>query len=93
MTDPRLTSRAWRALRLAVLDRDSWRCQVNGPDCTSVATTVDHVVARADGGDFWTPANLRAACRRCNCAGGAEMTNRRRAARYQITVPTYNTRM
>lgn len=87
--DPRLTSPAWRRLRLLVLDRDRWVCQL----CGGTATCVDHVVARADGGDMWNPANLRAACRRCNNQGGAELTNRRRAARYATTLAVYNTRM
>jgi 5-methylcytosine-specific restriction enzyme A len=76
--DPRLTSPPWRRLRLAILDRDRWTCQIGGPRCTHTATTVDHIVARADGGDCWNPANLRAACRPCNSGGGAAMTNARR---------------
>jgi 5-methylcytosine-specific restriction endonuclease McrA len=55
------------------------------------ADTVDHVVARADGGALYDPANLRAACRRCNSGGGARRTNDRR--RYRTGVPDYETRL
>jgi 5-methylcytosine-specific restriction endonuclease McrA len=71
-----LTTAAYRRLRLAVLDRDLWLCQVKGPTCTRYATQVDHIVARHDGGPVFDPANLRASCRSCNSTGGAEITNR-----------------
>jgi 5-methylcytosine-specific restriction endonuclease McrA len=80
--DPRLQTVAWRRLRLLVLERDRGVCQVAGPDCTKVATCVDHIVARADGGDCWAPSNLRASCRRCNSADGARITNSRRTVGY-----------
>jgi 5-methylcytosine-specific restriction endonuclease McrA len=87
--DPRLTTPGYRRLRLAVLDRDRWVCQIGGPGCTQAATQVDHVVARADGGDCWDPRNLRAACRTCNGRGGALRTN---AARYRTGVADYVSR-
>jgi 5-methylcytosine-specific restriction enzyme A len=92
--DARLTSPAWRRLRLAILDRDGWRCQINGPGCTQRATTVDHVIEREAGGDMWSPANLRAACAHCNGYRAAERTNqlRRRGIRYPTTVAEYETR-
>ena len=40
-------------------------CTIRAPGCTTVATTVDHVVALADGGDN-SITNLRAACGPCN---------------------------
>lgn len=89
--DRRLTSGPYRALRLAVLDRDRWTCQINGPTCTKAATEVDHIVARADGGAMWDSANLRAACRACNSRGGALITNARRA-RYRTGVANYVSR-
>ena len=76
--DARLSSRSYRRLRLAVLDRDLGLCQMKGPTCTRFATEVDHIVARADGGAMWDPTNLRAACGPCNSRGGAMMTNSRR---------------
>jgi 5-methylcytosine-specific restriction endonuclease McrA len=88
--DPRLNSPAWRRLRLLILDRDRWLCQIKGRRCLRYATAVDHVIARADGGDCWSPANLRAACRACNSSGGAALTNARRHA---TTVANYVTRL
>jgi 5-methylcytosine-specific restriction endonuclease McrA len=89
--DAELGSPAWKRLRLFVLARDGGRCRIRGPRCKEWATEVDHVVARADGGDTWNPDNLRAACRPCNSAGGAEVGNRRRW-RYSTTEPEYETR-
>ena len=40
-------------------------CAVRGPGCTGVATTVDHIVSRARGGDN-SLANLRPCCSMCN---------------------------
>ena len=89
-TDPRLSTKAWRATRTFVLARDRYICQINGPRCMRYATSVDHVVARADGGDCFDLANLRAACRPCNSSGGAQRTN---ARRYATTVANYVTRL
>lgn len=69
----------WSKVRLVVLERDGWHCQIGGPRCLGVATEVDHIVPVEDGGHRLDPANLRAACRPCNAAGGAEVTNRKRA--------------
>lgn len=89
--DPRLTEPGYRALRLAILDRDGWQCQIKGKTCTHAATVVDHIIARADGGDCYDPRNLRAACRACNGVGGAEIANRRQA-RYRTGVAAYASR-
>jgi 5-methylcytosine-specific restriction protein A len=89
--DPRLSTVAWRRLRLLVLARDGHRCQVAGPDCATVATCVDHIVARADGGDCWAPSNLRASCHKCNAQAAAARTNARRFA-YATTLADYETR-
>jgi 5-methylcytosine-specific restriction endonuclease McrA len=93
-TDPRLNTVAWRRLRLLVLARDRHVCQVRGPVCTRVATCVDHIVSRSDGGDMWNPANLRAACRPCNSRDGAARTNARRQNRwvYHVGVTDYESR-
>jgi 5-methylcytosine-specific restriction protein A len=77
-SDARIQTRAYRLLRLWVLDRDRGQCQIRGPKCTQLATEVDHIVSRADGGQVFDPANLRAACRPCNAARGAAHTNDRR---------------
>ena len=75
--DPRLWTGAYRHLAKWVLDRDHHQCQIHGPRCTQWATEVDHIVARADGGDD-TATNLRAACRQCNGWLAANRTNQRR---------------
>lgn len=66
----RSNGRPWRALRLEILKRDNWRCMIGGDGCTIVASTVDHIVPLAHGGTD-DPANLRAACARCNYRRGA----------------------
>jgi 5-methylcytosine-specific restriction endonuclease McrA len=89
--DPRLWTSGYRAIRRYVLVRDGGLCQIHGPRCTKYATQVDHVVPRADGGDVYDPANLRAACRACNSGRSAERTNAQR--KYRTSVPRYETRM
>jgi len=67
----------WERVRLAVLERDGHRCQIGGPRCTRVATTVDHMVPLAQGGARLDPANLRPACGSCNSRlGGAVRRDR-----------------
>ena len=87
--DPRLNTWAWRHLRRHILDRDLGLCQIKGPGCTRYATCVDHIIDRADGGDMYNPANLRAACnlRRPTPRSG------RRAASYLTGVARYATRL
>ena len=87
-----LTTRQYRALRQWVLDRDRHQCQVKGPTCTGVATQVDHIIARDDGGAVWDPANLRASCVPCNARGGAAITNAKRWRGYRDSVAHYVTR-
>ena len=88
-TDRRLWTGEYRRLAKWVLDRDGHVCQVRGPRCTQYATEVDHITARADGGQD-TPENLRAACKRCNGWLSARRTN---TLRYQNTVARYETRL
>ena len=53
----------WKALRRAVLDRDSWKCT----DCGRHGRMeVHHIRHTAKGGKMWDPANLRALCRDCH---------------------------
>jgi hypothetical protein len=70
-------SRAWRRLRVAVLLRDGWRCHW----CGGHAHVADHVVPLVDGGEPMDPANLVAACVRCNSERAAATTRRRRRER------------
>lgn len=61
-----VTNRAWRRLRLVILERDRFVCGIcGGPG----ATTVDHVRPRSQGGTNH-PGNLRAAHARCNYGRG-----------------------
>lgn len=76
MTDRRYSTSAWQRLRKAVLARDGYVCQIRGARCTHVATTCDHIQPVSERPDlFWEPANLRAACRRCNFGGGTAAAN------------------
>ena len=56
----------WRRLRLKILERDGYQCQIRGPNCDGKATDVDHKIPVPDGGETFDPVNLRAACHRCN---------------------------
>lgn len=55
-------------LRVLILQRDAYRCQIAGPNCTKAATQVDHIEPLINGGDHH-PDNLRAACANCNNHG------------------------
>lgn len=68
--DPFYLSKGWRAVREAVLIRDLWVCQYCGVDLHGFDATVDHVKARAVGGDDLNPDNLKASCRSCNSRKG-----------------------
>jgi 5-methylcytosine-specific restriction endonuclease McrA len=96
-TDKRLWTRRYRLLRYYVLARDRNVCQIRGPNCQHVATCVDHVVDRADGGAVYDPTNLRAACVPCNSWRSAVRTNAlvrsRRRYGYRTSVPDYDTRL
>lgn len=83
--------RPWRRLHAQILARDSHRCQMHGPKCTVIATTVDHIIPKRLGGTDH-PSNLRAACLPCNSAGGARITNTtRRQGRPKPRKPTITT--
>jgi 5-methylcytosine-specific restriction endonuclease McrA len=65
----------WRKVRAIVLERDRHVCHW----CAGRATTVDHLVERDAGGAVFDPANLVAACVRCNSERGARYVNAKRA--------------
>ena len=52
----------WRRLRQAILHRDHFICQIQGPKCTGRAAEVDHIVP----GDDHRPDNLQAVCQPCH---------------------------
>ena len=56
----------WPVVRRGILERDEHLCQIRGEHCTIDANHVDHIVSPRQGGAWWDPANLRAACARCN---------------------------
>ena len=56
----------WRTIRKQILERDRGICQIAAPGCTIAANQVDHILPVSRGGSWWDPANLRAACPRCN---------------------------
>lgn len=61
-------TQAWRSIRLRVLQRDDFVCQIGLPGCTRRATAADHIVELFEGGAPFDMANLQAACRSCNSA-------------------------
>jgi 5-methylcytosine-specific restriction endonuclease McrA len=73
--DPSKNSRGragarWAKVRLEVLERDGYLCQIRIAGCTRRATQVDHIVPLTtlgpDDPRRDDPAALRAACRNCN---------------------------
>lgn len=61
--------RGWQVVRLQVLARDGYRCQLRWDGCKVVADAVDHIVPRGRGGTDELD-NLRAACTWCNSRRG-----------------------
>jgi 5-methylcytosine-specific restriction endonuclease McrA len=95
-TDPRTRTPQWRQVRLYVLARDRHICQIGGPRCTIVATTVDHIHPLSEGGAVYDPANLRAACAPCNNGRyhpARIVSARAKRWRYHTTVPELEERM
>ena len=56
----------WQRIRKTILQRDLHTCQIQSPNCTQHATQVDHIVPVHQGGAWYDPTNLRAACANCN---------------------------
>lgn len=64
------STRAWRTVRAAVLERDGQRCRIEVVGvCTTKATHVHHTQPREIVGD--DPVYLVAACKECNLHIGA----------------------
>ena len=70
-TDPRYRTARWQKVRLAVLRRDRWACQVE-PGCPYPASVCDHVTPVVIGvttdAAFFDPSGLRGSCRAHNLA-------------------------
>ena len=83
-------SSAWKAVRLAVLRRDGYWCQVRlSPKCVPDLRIkgnahCDHVVSVVRGGPALDPSNLRSACRACNLWLGAKLGRERQKAAMRI---------
>lgn len=60
----------WPQVRLGILERDNYLCQIRDKGCEGHATDVDHIVPWREGGAWYDPGNLRAACAKCNRARG-----------------------
>ena len=56
-------TRQWRRVRLKILERASYVCNVCGK---LGASEVDHVIPLQDGGDFWSEGNLQSICSPCH---------------------------
>jgi 5-methylcytosine-specific restriction endonuclease McrA len=75
--DPRYGTAAWQRLRRQVLAEAGGLCQIQGPRCEQVASSVDHVYPVSTHPElFWQRGNLRAACRKCNYGGGSRIAAR-----------------
>jgi 5-methylcytosine-specific restriction endonuclease McrA len=57
---------------------------IQGPRCTGIATTVDHIIPTSQGGAFWDTANLRASCERCNYGRGSSIAADTRQATVEL---------
>jgi 5-methylcytosine-specific restriction endonuclease McrA len=74
--DPYYRSPHWHNLRSAALQRDRWRCTVEG--CNAKARCVDHVVSRRTGGSD-TLDNVRSLCARHDNETKEDASGRRRS--------------
>jgi hypothetical protein len=59
----------WLGLRMAVFERDGYRCTYCGSEGDEFALHCDHVIPRCDGGSD-NINNLTTACRHCNLSKG-----------------------
>jgi 5-methylcytosine-specific restriction endonuclease McrA len=62
------STRAWRALRKQILERDQYRCQLQLEGCRTLADCVHHIHGKTVTGDH--PQYLVAACTPCNLKVG-----------------------
>jgi 5-methylcytosine-specific restriction enzyme A len=69
----------WSRIRLRVLERDDYTCQIAGPRCLGIATEVDHIGDRDDHSED----NLRSACKPCHATRTWQQTLARPPRRRQ----------
>ncbi|NNF68447.1 MAG: HNH endonuclease [Acidimicrobiia bacterium] len=74
-------SATWRKVRLVILERDGYICQIGLDGCTERATDVDHIIPIEADGEWFDENNLRAACKHCNSARVFRASHRRRPSR------------
>ena len=80
---------SWQRVRKLVLQRDGYRCRINGPKCETVANEADHIVPIDAGGRRLDMNNLRAACKPCNAGRASRSKHRegwRRASTHIVLV-------
>ena len=70
--------RVWARIRVVVLVRDHYECQIRLHGCKHKATQVDHIISLMDGGTDELE-NLQAACAPCNKRKGAGFLERNAA--------------
>jgi 5-methylcytosine-specific restriction endonuclease McrA len=81
VADRRYGSLRWKRLRLAVLARDGYECQIRGPRCRGLASSVNHRIPSSEAPElFFDPDNLEASCGACNYSAGAYLTRDNRRA-------------
>jgi 5-methylcytosine-specific restriction endonuclease McrA len=68
----------WRRIRIEVLERDGFRCQLGYEGCLGSASEVDHLVDLVMGGAVYDPDNCRAVCARCHRRRSNAVRERRR---------------
>lgn len=78
-------SRQWRELRLLILQRDKYECQIRLPTCLGVADRVDHIVGWRQGGKWYDPMNLRSCCHPCNVAARYRLSE----DKHRVTPPAW----
>jgi 5-methylcytosine-specific restriction enzyme A len=82
MAKPPYNSAAWLAVRLKVLERDGWECQLRYRGCQGRANAADHRLSVIDldphDPALLDEANLQAACTECNTRKRNAEARRRR---------------
>jgi hypothetical protein len=74
MADRRYSTARWQRLRKGILRRDNGICQIAGPRCSVVASSVHHRIPSSQAPHlFWEPSNLVSACAACNYGGGRQV--------------------